>query len=114
MKKLLILFGLCILFFTSCGTGKKTTYTGWETYDKMYATELIVTMAQLDSVCVADTLPTSFKEWYTAAFVDYETNKAKQKKYYIRASVSQRKSYILSPYNDDKFKLVIRTEINEE
>lgn len=110
-KKLLILLSICILLITSCGSVKHIFHNE---YDKIYATELIVTQAQLDSVCNADTLSNNFRDWYTGAFVDYETNKAMEKRFYIRESITKRVIYILAPYDEERFKLTIRTEVKEE
>lgn len=114
-KNLFIIFSFCILIFTACGPGKTiSNNSGNYGYDRQYARELIVTEAQMDSVCVADTLTESFRNWYSGAFVDYETNKAMEKRFYIRNGVDKLVIYILSPYDDERFKLIIRTEINED
>jgi len=113
MKKIItIIFSLLLL--VSCNTGKQIIKNTNYEYNKQYARTLIVTKAQLDSIFVADTLPSNFKEWYSAAFVDYETNKSRQKHYYGKQTIEKRVYYILSPYDKNKFKLIIRTETNEE
>lgn len=114
MKKLGIIL-ICVFALISCNPGKHVTqhYYG-EDFNKQYAREMIVTLQQLDSICIADTLSSHFRDWYSAAFVDYETNKAKIKQYYTKTSINKRVFYILSPYDENRFKLVIRTEEKEE
>ena len=65
---------LALLTF-SCGPGKQL--------QKMYGYEKMVKMYQVDSICVADTLP-SIDEWISTTFYDYETNEAIVKRMFIK------------------------------
>lgn len=111
MKKIILLL-LSLIFLTTCNPSKHVIIPNNE-YDKQYATEMIVTKAQLDSICIADTLSQSFQDWYCAAFVDYQTNKSKEKKIYGKYTKNKRIYYILSPYDKNHYKLMIRTEEKE-
>ena len=108
MKRLIILI-ICVLVLVGCNPTKHLTKQN-DNFDRQYARELILTESQLDSLCVADTLDKHFKEWYRAAFVDYQTNKVKEKKMYGKWTNEKRVYYILSPYNENRYKLIIRTE----
>ena len=114
MKKRLIIFLSALLLIVSCGPGKQIVNVNTnQEYDRQYAREILVTMAQLDSICIADTLTQHFRDWYSGAFVDYETNKAMEKRFYIKMYENKRVFYILAPYDDERFKITIRTEEKE-
>ncbi len=101
------------LMMTSCGLFRKTqkTPTQTEPYDIIYARTMEITTAQLDSICVADTLIADLNEWYSSFFVDDETGKTIIKYIYIKQNSTLRTFYILTIYEDKKkFKMVIRTE----
>ena len=70
-----------------------------------------INTAQLDSICVADTLIADLNEWFPSYFVDEETGKTIAKYIYIKQNSKLRTFYILTIYEDkNKFKMVIRTE----
>lgn len=102
------------LMLTSCGLfrkSQKTTQQQIDPYDVIYARTMEINTAQLDSICVADTLIADLNEWFPSYFVDEETGKTIAKYIYIKQNSKLRTFYILTIYEDkNKFKMVIRTE----
>lgn len=102
------------LMLTSCGLFRKTQKTTQQQidpYDVIYARTMEINTAQLDSICVADTLIADLNEWFPSYFVDEETGKTIAKYIYIKQNSKLRTFYILTIYEDkNKFKMVIRTE----
>lgn len=102
------------LMLTSCGLFRKTQKTTQQQidpYDVIYARTMEINTAQLDSICVADTLIADLSEWFPSYFVDEETGKTIAKYIYIKQNSKLRTFYILTIYEDkNKFKMVIRTE----
>ena len=102
--RIMVFVVLSFLSF-SCGPGKQL--------QKMYGYEKLVTMNQIDSICVADTLP-KIEKWISSIFYDYETNEEIIKRIYIKEYNSQNEfMYILLPKKDSLFlitKRVVKTE----
>lgn len=113
--KNLIIALTSLILISSCGLFNrvKVKESDNEAYDVMYARSMYITDVQLDSICVADTLDNNLNNWYTSYFVDYPTNTTITKKLYIKTSGNKQILYILTLY-DEKYKIVIRTEEDNE
>ena len=74
MKKLLTIFiiALSMLFSVSCNTTRNVADVNFGT-SMMVIYTMDINQYQLDSICVADTLP-YYDNWIKARFTDYETN----------------------------------------
>ncbi len=113
MRKI-FLFLLVFLSLSGCGLFKKThkTTTQENPYDIIYSRTIDnMTLAQFDSVCVADTLLGQLDDWYTSYFVDEETKETIAKHIYIKQNKRFRTIYVFTVYTDEKkYKMTIRTE----
>lgn len=113
MRKI-FLFLLVFLSLSGCGLFKKThkTTTQENPYDIIYSRTIDnMTLAQFDSVCVADTLLGELDDWYTSYFVDEETKETIAKHIYIKQNKRFRTIYVFTVYTDEKkYKMTIRTE----
>lgn len=74
----------------------------------------VLTEAQLDSLCVADTLSRDLSEWLNSSYIDHETNEAITKYVWIKSiSEDLETTYILIP-NDTLYNFTKRTINLEE
>jgi len=74
--------------------------------------EQLMTLRQVDSMCVADTLK-PYDEWLSSTYYDYETSKRVTKYTYIKELTdSTEKFYILVP-KDTLFLITKRIGVNE-
>jgi hypothetical protein len=81
MKKMLS-FLLVLTLLCGCGVKKKTMET---TPTRMLILiDTTFTKAQLDSLCISDTLSMDLQNWNNVVFVDYETNQAIYEYLYIK------------------------------
>lgn len=113
MKKFLLLI-LIAISMVGCGLFKKSHKTEKtdEPYDVIYSRTIDnLTLAQFDSICVADTLLGQLNDWYSSSFIDYNTQKTVFKHIYIKQNSKLRTFYILTLYEETgKMKMTIRTE----
>ena len=88
---LLVLFSV-LVSFTGCGmlnkifhrTNQENTEITFGSSQNMYQVTHEYTAYQVDSMCVADTLPGNFDGWIRRAYSDYETNQPIVRYMYIK------------------------------
>lgn len=93
MKTFKTLLFSIIFLLMGCGSVKETTSQEWveigldgymiKTFDR------VLTLHQLDSLCVADTLSVNLSEWIRMPFYDVESNKQVIQYMYIKATDSE-------------------------
>ena len=77
-----------------CGGSKHSTNTVYgERMMNSYVMEN-VTQRQVDSICVADTLP-NFKEWVGSIYVDFETRQTVVKRIYMKSKEPKQILYVI-------------------
>lgn len=107
MKKIiwLVMFTLVI---ASCGTNKVSTekYAGGNVMKNAF--EAVFTNSQFDSICIADTLPSSLDLWHKMYYRDYETREAKTQYLFIKRLGKQESIYRLEPIDDSNYKITKR------
>lgn len=101
IKKFLMIF-LIGLGLTACGITKKVNETNRY---QMIGIEMQINQAQLDSICVADTLITNLKDWANAVYYDYETNTAVVKRTLVKGKGMEQTVYVIEILNDSTYTL---------
>lgn len=101
-----ILFITMMIICFSCG--KRNIYQS-PTVSSMYTYESVITLRQLDSICVADTLLT-MDYWIKDTFYDYETNESYVRYMFIKDLDNDRETiYIITEDEQDTvFRLIKR------
>ena len=79
---LILMMGL--LFFVSCTEISQPSEITFGSSSKQMANTLVITKAQLDSICTVDLLP-NYDTWMSVNFTDYETNIVYVKRMYIKS-----------------------------
>lgn len=103
---LILMMGL--LFFVSCTEISQPSEITFGSSSKQMANTLVITKAQLDSICTVDLLP-NYDTWMSVNFTDYETNIVYVKRMYIKSySEDVEVIYILIGDNEP-YKITIRT-----
>lgn len=103
---LILLLGL-LLF--SCGPGKKVVDINPQySYAMQILFEKDFSLAQFDSLCLVDTIPSILKKWKTATFSDYETGKPMVEYYFIKRLGHNESFYRLIPQNDTIYNIYKR------
>lgn len=82
MKKIFT-FILMLFLTLSCSTTKNVGDITFGTSVMMNSYEMQITQHQLDSICVADILPT-YDKWIKTSFIDYETDSVFTKRLYLK------------------------------
>lgn len=82
MKKIFT-FILMLFLALSCSTTKNVGDLTFGTSVMMNSYEMQITQHQLDSICVADILPT-YDKWIKTSFIDYETDSVFTKRLYLK------------------------------
>lgn len=112
MKKFVGLLIVLSFLFTSVGCGnlhwfckkkeKPQTENVLGQGRKMIAVyNMGITNAQLDSICIADTLSLNFEDWVNAFFVDYETRDTVYKHTFIKTFSDKKEAiYIVTEWKD--------------
>lgn len=108
MEKLTKFLTVMLLFFLvlSCGnTGwfcrKKTEQTYSQSPQMVSIYNMGITNAQLDSICVADTLSLDFNDWLNGYFVDFETRDTVFKHTFIKCANKPNETiYIVTEWRD--------------
>lgn len=111
MKNKIITFVVLfsVLFFTTgCGTLNRIFHRNAENTEinlgasqNMYQETHEYNSSQVDSMCVADTLPRTFESWQPWAYLDHETNKYIVRYMYIKEyNDNYEIIYIITPRGD--------------
>lgn len=87
-----IVFVSLLFSFTGCGmlnrifhrADKEDTEMTFGSSQNMYQVTHEYSLYQVDSMCVADTLPGNFEGWVRRAYTDYETNEYVIRYMYIK------------------------------
>jgi hypothetical protein len=106
MKKLFyLLFGFAIL---ACAP--KVINGGDEELGNIMANAINkkVSMAQFDSICIADTIPNKLSDWQFLGLKDYETNKRTSLFMYVKRSGKTESVYRVEETMDDSVKIIKR------
>lgn len=100
-KKILFPF-LIISFIFISFIGCKTAKWYEEGIDGTMKNELVAifTQQQIDSICIADTLPINLKEWIPLLNRDYEEGDKIQQYIFVKRYVNGETVYIISQVND--------------
>lgn len=92
-KSLILSIGISVMVF-GCGGSKHSTNTVYgERMMNSYVMEN-VTQRQVDSICVADTLP-NFNEWVGSIYVDFETRQTVVKRIYMKSKEPKQILYVI-------------------
>jgi hypothetical protein len=67
-----------------------------------------VSMAQFDSICIADTLPNKLSEWKFLGLIDYESNQRTSLFMYMKRSGKTESVYRVEETMDDSVKIIKR------
>ena len=103
MKK--VLFALLFLLLVGCTTLKHEEEIAFGSSMRNSYT-MSITQSQLDSICLADTLPT-IDRWASVRFTDYETNKVYIKRMCRKNLKNHECMYILTEC-EKKYKITRR------
>lgn len=101
IKKIFIVFFLA-LGLTACGAMKKVNEASRY---QMIGIEMQINQAQLDSICIADTLVNNLKDWANAVYYDYETNTAVVKRTLVKGKGMEQTVYVIEILNDSTYTL---------
>ena len=111
MKKIIGFLVIFVLIFSTIGCGN----CHWFCKKKPTETENVlgsgrkmvalynkgITNAQLDSICVADTLSMDFNDWLNTFFVDYETRDTIFKHTFIKSTGGKNEAiYVVTEWKD--------------
>ena len=103
MRKLI--FAMFLLLFVGCTTLKhEEEFVFGSSMKNSYT--MNITKTQLDSICLADTLP-MLDRWASVKFTDYETNKVYIKRMCRKNVSNSEYMYILTDYGK-KYKITRR------
>lgn len=108
MEKLTKFLTVMLLFFLvlSCGnTGwlcrKKTEQTYSQSPQMVSIYNMGITNAQLDSICIADTLSMDFNDWLNGYFIDFETRDTIFKHTFIKTIKGKQEAiYVVTEWKD--------------
>lgn len=92
-KSLILSVGIIFIVFGCSGTKHSSNTVYGETMRNSYVMEN-VTQRQLDSICVADTLP-NIKEWTGSIFVDFETRQTVVKRICMKSKEPKQILYVI-------------------
>lgn len=101
IKKIFIVFFIA-LGLTACGAMKKANEASRY---QMIGIEMQINQAQLDSICIADTLVNNLKDWANAVYYDYETNTAVVKRTLVKGKGMEQTVYVIEILNDSTYML---------
>lgn len=101
IKKIFIVFFIA-LGLTACGAMKKANEASRY---QMIGIEMQINQAQLDSICIADTLVNNLKDWANAVYYDYETNTAVVKRTLVKGKGMEQTVYVIEILNDSTYTL---------
>lgn len=106
MKRLLIILTTLIglLIIVGCGNTGKVHKSDWYyagTSHMVSVYDMPISVHQLDSICVADTLSNDLTKWHKSMFIDFETRDTVYKHTFIkRYSETEEVIYIINEYRD--------------
>ena len=111
MKRFIGFLILFALIFTAAGCGNSWWFCKKKPAEqenvmgvgrKMVAIYNIgITNAQLDSICVADTLSMDFNDWLNTYFIDYETRDTVFKHTFVKSLADKQEAiYIVTEWKD--------------
>lgn len=92
-KSLILSIGISFMVFGCGGTKHSSNTVYGETMRNSYVMEN-VTQRQVDSICVADTLP-NIKEWTGSVYVDFETRQTIVKRIYMKSNEPKQILYVV-------------------
>lgn len=92
-KSLILSIGISFMVFGCGGTKHSSNTIYGETMRNSYVMEN-VTQRQLDSICVADTLP-NINEWTGSIFVDFETRQTVVKRICLKSKEPKQILYVI-------------------
>ena len=91
-----LLVGAVVLSAIACGNTRKLAKDD-NLYGAMYATETVMTKAQVDSMCFADELG-MMETWFQMSYIDYETGTPITRYTYVRInSENSEIVYVIAP-----------------
>ena len=94
----LFLSGAILLSLCSCGLFSKVKKpTAVEQGPRIQGIIFLATQAQLDSMCVADTLSLDLSDWLNAVYVDYETDSQIVEYLWIKGTEARETTYVVTP-----------------
>lgn len=99
LPSLFVLF--CFLISIVSCTPKKWLYEG---VDGTMKNEIlgVFTQQQIDSLCIADTLPINLGEWIPLLTRDYESGEKMQQYLFIKKHSSDETIYVITRYSDNE------------
>lgn len=106
MKRVIISLLMLISLVCCFSCGKRNIHSS-EGTSSMYAYESIITLRQLDSICIADTLLT-MDNWIKTTFYDYEINEKYVKYMFIKDLDNDREITYIITEQDTVFRLIKR------
>lgn len=103
-----ILFKIFLFIILAAGASKCNGNGGNNTNVVMTGFERVMTAAQIDSLCVADTLDADIEYWIKASFRDYETGQIVTKYSYIKELTDTTEILYIITYKDSTYTVLKR------